>query len=163
MTIPNSASARFVLPTRIRSRLGPSTGYAARSRLAARIGGLPGIQIFKDVAGQPQGIIASYLPKSRDSLRQRLPEVPFCRIAPNGISVHGLTDTERYHVLSRGWGRLENRNMLLFLPRDEDEFDVSWYILRHAYEAVSNPSATSVSAARAPLPELPEFSRTTLC
>jgi hypothetical protein len=159
MTIPNSASARFVLPTRIRSRLGPSTGYAARALLADRIGGLPGIRISQDAAGQAPGIVASYAPKSR----VRSTEVSFCRIAANGISVQGLNDAERYHVLSRGWGRLENRNMLLFLPRDDDEFDVSWYILRHAYEAVSSPSATPVQAARAPLPELPEFSRTTLC
>ena len=163
MNIPKSASARFVLPTRIRSRLGPSTGYAARARLADRIGRLPGIRTFEDVAGQPSGIIARYTPESQGSPRRRLPEVLFCRIAANGVNVQGLSDAERYHVLSRGWGRLENRSMLLFLPRDDDEFDVAWYILRHAYETVSNPPVMPATAARVPQPELPEFSRTTLC
>ena len=163
MTIPNSASARFVLPTRVRSRLAPSTGYAGRSRLAGRIAALPGIQAVEDAREFPASIVGMYQPQSQASAHTCTPAVPFCRIAANGVSVAGLYDSERHHVLSRGWGRLENRSMLLFLPRDDDEFDVCWYILQHAYQRISNPPASLRPAARPPLPELPEYSRTTLC
>jgi hypothetical protein len=53
--------------------------------------------------------------------------------------------------------------MLLFPPRDDGEFEVCCYILRHAYRPISKPPATLPRAARTPLSEPPEFLRTTLC
>jgi hypothetical protein len=164
MTIPNSESARFALPIRIRSKPGPDTGGAAQARLAGRIAGLPGVQTTQDSAAQPPCIVGTYLRPSPLNLRRRPPSaVRFCRISTDGVMVEGLSDFERYQALARGWGRLDSRSILLFLPRDDDEFEVCCYILRQAYKSISIPPATRRSAARLPLPELPEFSRTTLC
>lgn len=163
MTIPNSASARFVLPTRIRSKLGPDTGVAAQDLLADRIAGLPGLHTFEDPLEPSPCTVAVYLQTMSGRRRANATARLFCKIRGTGISVEGLDDAERHQVLSRGWGRLESRGIQLFLPRDDDEFDVCWNIVHRAYRNISNPPARTLFAARPPLAELPEFSRTILC
>jgi hypothetical protein len=163
MTLRISESGRFVLPTRIRSKLGPDSDFAARTRLADRISTLPGIHTFEDTLGASPSIVAVYIAHSSRTSRKHQPAVLFCKICSDGISVEGLTDAARHQVLSRGWGKLENRSMHLFLPRDDDEFDVCWHVLYRAYRTITNPPAMFLSATKASRTELPEFSRTTLC
>lgn len=163
MTIPNSESARFVLPTRIRSKLGPDTGYAARDRLVDRIAQLPGMHTLDDPLEPSPCTVGVYLRPVSGKRRTPPTAFLFCKIRSTGISVEGLDNSERHQVLSRGWGRLENRSIQLFLPRDDDEFDVCWNIVYRAYRNISNPPARTLFAARPPLAELPEFSRTILC
>jgi hypothetical protein len=163
MTIPNSASARFVLPTRIRSKLGPDAGYAAQQRLADRIAELPGMHTLEDPLEPSPCTVGVYLQAGSGKRRTPPTAFLFCKIRGTGISVEGLDDSERHQVLSRGWGKLENRSIQLFLPRDDDEFDVCWDIVYRAYRNISNPPARTLFAARPPLAELPEFSRTILC
>ena len=164
MTITSSESARFALPIRIRSKPGRGTGDGAQARLAGRIAALPGVQTIEDTVAQPPCIVGIYRRPSPLNLRRHPPPaVRFCRISASGVMVEGLSDFERYQALARGWGRLDSRSILLFLPRDDDEFEVCCYILRQAYRSISRPPAMIPSAARPPLPELPEFSRTTLC
>ena len=163
MTLSISESGRFVLPTRIRSKLGPDNDYAARIRLADQISKLPGVHTFEDALEASPSIVGVYFANSSRTSRRQHPAVLFCKIRCDGIRVEGLNDAARHQVLSRGWGRLENRSIQLFLPRDDDEFDVCWHILYRAYRAITNPPATFLAAAKPPLVELPEFSCTTLC
>jgi hypothetical protein len=163
MTLRISESGRFVLPTRIRSKLGPDAGHAARTRLADQISKLPGVYTFEDSLEASPSIVGVYLAHSSRTSRKHQPAVLFCKIRCDGICVEGLNDAARHQVLSRGWGKLENRSIQLFLPRDDDEFEVCWHILYRAYRTITNPPATFMSAANARLTELPEFSRTTLC
>jgi hypothetical protein len=160
MTLSISESERFVLPTRIRSKLCPDNGYVARTRLADQISKLPGVHTFEDSLEASPSIVGVHLAHSS---RRHQSAVLFCKIRCDGISVDGLSDAARHQVLSRGWGRLENRSIQLYLPRDDDEFDVCWHILYRAYRAITNPPAMFLSAAKPPLAELTEFSRTTLC
>ena len=162
MTLFNSESERFALPTRIRSKLGPDNDCAARARLADQITKLPGVYTFEDALETSPSIVGVYLAHSSRTSRRHPSAVLFCKIRCDGISVEGLNDAARHQVLSRGWGRLESRSIQLFLPRDDDEFDVCWHILYRAYRAITNPPATFLTAAKPPLVELPEFSRTTL-
>ena len=163
MTLSIQESGRFVLPTRIRSKLGPDNDYAARTRLADQISKLPGVHTFEDALEASPSIVGVYFANSSRTSRRQQPAVLFCKIRCDGISVEGLNDAARHQVLSRGWGRLENRSIQLFLPRDDDEFDVCWDIVFRAYRNISNPPARTLFAARPQLAELPEFSRSILC
>jgi len=163
METPAGEPGRLRLPTRIRVALAPEGNGAASFRLAERIAGLPHVHTVEDPAGILPGKVAVYVHAADRARLQCSTPAPFCDITNSGISVEGLNDAERHQVLSRGWGRLENRRMQLFLPRDDAELEVCWSILHRAYCAIINSPAAPPRTLRAPVAELPEFSRTTLC
>lgn len=104
----------------------------------------------------------------REALANRIASLPgngngICSVGDDRITIFGLDPTDRYQVMSRGWGRLDRQVVQLFPPRDEQELEVCWRILSYAArggetigDAVPRPRKSTWSA------ELPRFSRTTL-
>ena len=155
--------AEFRLPPRVRSNPAPEPTDRARFVLAERIADLPFVQIVEDGFEALPGTVGAFLRRDVDSIRKRQPAVLFCRISSFGISVEGLTDAERYQVLSRGWGQLENCHVRLFMPRNDDELEICWGILYRAYSSIINTSVGPAAMPRAYVVDLPEISRTSLC
>jgi hypothetical protein len=163
MAVSTIDQAGLRLPLRIRTRLGPAPAYAARFMLAERIAELAYVQIVEDAFGTPPCTIGVFLQRDTGPSRKRPPAILFCRISNAGISVEGLTDTERHQVLSRGWGQLENHRIRLFMPRDSRELETCWSILYRAYGSIINTPARAAAMPRAYAADLPEISRTSLC
>lgn len=154
MATPASKLARFQLPIRIRSKREPDDRMTPSLTLAERIAGIPGIEV---TAPAPNGTPAEFSIYLNSGSRQML----LCSLLDSGISVHGLDNWDRHQVVSRGWGRLVQNRVMLFLPRDDDELDVCWDILKRAKTRLADPSTTP---ARNQLSswDLPSYSRTTL-
>lgn len=107
-------------------------------------------------------------------LADRLASLPnsgttVCSVGNDGITVFGLGPTDRWQVLSRGWGSLHRQAVRLYAPRDEQELEVCWTIVRHAagssepvQEAAPGRTARLAARVTAWPGELPRFSRTTL-
>jgi len=155
--------ARITLPTRIRSKRAAADGLASRLALADRIAALPCIETAEDhQATLPRGVEV-YLRAPCASLRRQHAPVLLCCIHPDGIVLFGLSDSERYQVMVRGWCRLSADRIHLFPPRDDDELEVCWDILQRAYRTLLDASATTAAARTRVRPaDLPSFSRTTL-
>lgn len=163
MAISAIDQASLRLPLRIRSKLGPEPAYSARIMLAERIAELDFVQIVEDEFDALPSSVGVFLQRDFGPARKRNAAVLFCRINCSGIRVEGLSDTERHHVLSRCWGRLENRHIRLFMPRDDDEQEICWTILYRAYSSIINTPDFTPAMPRASVGELPEISRTSLC
>lgn len=155
--------ADFRLPPRIRSKTGPKQASSIRFMLAGRIADLPFVHIVEDDFETLPVTVSVFLQRDITSIRKCEATELFCRIGDSGISVEGLTDAERHHVLSRGWGQLENRRVRLFMPRDSDELEICWDILYRAYRSIINTPVRSAVMPRAYVVDLPEISRTSLC
>lgn len=87
---------------------------------------------------------------------------PCCLLSPEGITVQGLGVADRHQVLWRGWGRLNRHAVVLHPPRDQQELEVCWAIIRHAHQL----QVTAAVAADRPgriiwSGDMPGFSRTT--
>jgi hypothetical protein len=86
-----------------------------------------------------------------------------CCVSNDTVSVFGLDLAIRHQVLSRGWGKLSRNEVLLFLPRDEEELEICWEILSYAHRAAADADDRSpVAGAPAWSGDLPRFLRTTL-
>lgn len=86
-----------------------------------------------------------------------------CSVGGDTISVWGLDPVSRHQVLSRGWGKLGRQEVLLFLPRDEEELEICWSILSYAYLTAAHADSRPPFARMSPWSsDLPRFSRTTL-
>lgn len=86
-----------------------------------------------------------------------------CSVGSDAVSVCGLDPAIRHQVLSRGWGKLRGREVLLHLPRDEQELEICWKILCYANRAETHTDDPQLTARVLPrLRVHPRFSRTTL-
>lgn len=155
-------TSRFILPARVRTGQAQNDSISARLALADRIADLPGIETTElDRDGRTWSVdVFVRLPVY--SIRKQRPPMLLCRIGADGIVAFGLSNPDRHQVLSRGWGRLHSDGVMLFLPRDEGELDMTWNILFRAYESLTNSSAAAVPVRAAWFDELPSFSRTNL-
>jgi hypothetical protein len=162
MSATANQSDRLVLPTRVRSRLVPDSGFSALSALAERFAELPFVQLVESAAGVGRTDTCAYFQPREQPARSKAPAYLFCRIGYNGISLLGLTDPERHQVLSRGWGRLDRQRVLLYLPRDESELAICWSILYRAYNSIINSPEQMSASPRAHFDDYPEPSHTSL-
>ncbi|HNP37203.1 MAG TPA: hypothetical protein PKK10_15240 [Woeseiaceae bacterium] len=155
-------NTRFQLPTRIRTKRTPADSYLVRLTLADRIATLPGIEAVENGSTTLPCSITIHLVTDATASRKQTPPRMLCRLSKDGISVHGLSNRDRHLVLSRGWGSLSADSVLVHLPRDDEELEVCWTILQHAYNSLLNFSDCSRTPEIAAFGELPRFSRTTL-
>lgn len=153
---PHSPS-RLNLPARIRSgKLPPA--LALKLALADRIAQMPGICVLENESGLIPGTVEVYLCTGSDSAPGR-PQL--CQISARGIRVYGLGDWDKHQILSRGWGNLTGKQVLLFLPRDDEELELCWLILQQAREALLDET-NGIPRQRIASPcGLPQFSRST--
>lgn len=154
---------RFCLPARIRTRLVPEPVPPTDRELARRLAGLPCARTAGENPESRPWTLDVFLRRQGSNGCEGLPSVLLCRIGSDGISVEGLSDNERHQVVSRGWGQLENRRVRLFRPRDSEEMEICWTILRRAYDSILSAPADPSAAPRASAADLPEISRTSLC
>lgn len=162
MVTPASERVRRQLPTRLRAKKNARDSLTVRLALADRIAALPGIETLEERPGAVPSRVDVYLRPPSASIRRRPEPVKLCTISRNGIAVCGLSDRDRYWVLSRGWGRLCQNGVNVFLPRDIEELEVCWTILEQAYRSVYESSVTVAPPRIAWSDRLPKFSRTTL-
>ncbi len=152
----------LILP--IRSRIMPAldSNIPAKLSLADRIADLPCVQVVDHDPNSSERRVDVMLGETLTPLRkQRLPTM-FCAIGGENIVVYGLNDADRHQVLSRRWGRLHGKGVLLFMPRDGDELEIVWRILHRAYQALLSAEAPAHAVRRSAVYELPRFSRTNL-
>jgi hypothetical protein len=163
MEKPTLESIPFQLPVRIRSRKVPADALGLRLALSRHLSELPDLTVIESPDATVPWSMDAYLRLSDLAAGEREFEPPFCSLDEDGISVHGLSDRDRYQVLARGWGRLTRRSVVLHPPRDAGELEVCWEILQRAYRSLIQSSARSSSMRSiARVDNLPSFSRTTL-
>jgi hypothetical protein len=80
----------------------------------------------------------------------------------DGIEIFRLDRWTKHQVISRGWGKLTARDVLVFLPRTNRELETVWKIVQRAYDNLFDPSASAIGAQLVSIWDLPKFSRTTL-
>jgi hypothetical protein len=158
---------RFRLPARIRASSAPQDEFSCRLALADRIAALPGIVTEDDPCDALPNRASVYLQLASPQFANRTPRrhlqrTLLCTISCGGVELFGLDTWGKHQVLSGGWGSLQRDYVLLYLPRDEQELDVCWNILRRTYQNLSTPSARPALAHLASIPARPRFSRTTL-
>ena len=139
---------RFKLPTRIRSAVGTADEFGARLLLADRVAALPGVTVVDNKCNNGSLFVRLLLAPNCMRNFEAAVGLSFAEISRDGIFVCGLRSWDRHQVLSRGWGKLQNRNMLIFLPRDERELEVCWSILGRAFDHLT---AEAESQSRLPV------------
>ena len=154
---------RFRLPVRTRLAAAASGPLPAHLALAERIADLPGIDTIDSSADTLPRVVHVYLlckgrPRTIRPGRGQL----LCAISAEGVILNGLDRVRKHQVLSRGWGRLVEDAVLLFLPRNDEELETCWGILRSAYDSLFDASVASKGTVKVSMWDVPRFSRTTL-
>ena len=154
---------RFQLPARIRIGSSAPQGVPMKQELTDRIARLPGVKMIHRSSDTPQSQAYAYL--CEQPMRRALGNprsVLLCRIGSDGIAIHGLDNWARHQVVMRGWGKLLDTRVVLYLPRDHREAETCWSIILQAHTALTDPSANVARRASASAGRMPSFSRTTL-
>jgi len=154
---------RFDLPIRIRSRKQSGTELQARLDLIDRIADLQDI----DVAEQPDDAVPCrvdvYLTAHHPSAScDETPETLLCSLSRDGISIYGLDRWARYQVLARGWGGLNHTCAQVYLPRDTNELEAVWQIVRRAYDNRHFEPERELEELVVSIWDWPKYSRTSL-
>lgn len=154
---------RFDLPIRIRSRKHHGTGLQARLDLIDRIADLQDI----DVAEQPDDAVPCrvdvYLTTHHPIAScDETPANLLCSLSRDGISIYGLDRWARYQVLARGWGGLNHTCAQVYLPRDTNELEAVWQIVRRAYDNRYFEPERELEELVVSIWDWPKYSRTSL-
>lgn len=162
MATPAREISRFILPVRARTRQAAENHISARLGLADRIADLPDIETRDHDLNGGSRLVDVFVRQPTKSIRKQRPPALLCRIGHDGVVAFGLSNADRHQVLSRGWGKLHQDGVLLFLPRDDDELETTWSILLRAYRSLTDTSAAAFPMRAAWFDDLPSFSRTNL-
>lgn len=154
---------RFDLPIRIRSRKHSGTELQARLDLIDRIADLQDI----DVAEQPDDAVPCRVdvcltPHHPRASCDETPENLLCSLSRDGISIYGLDRWARYQVLARGWGGLNHTCAQVYLPRDTNELEAVWQIVRRAYDNRHFEPERELEELVVSIWDWPKYSRTSL-
>lgn len=154
---------RFTLPARIRAQKAESEKLEALRTLTDRVTGLPGIEAVacdNDTA-TPRLAVYFHGARAGRTLRNSYASL-LCNLGSDGIGIYGLDGWAKHQVVMRGWGKLIGDRAQLFLPRDDEELEICWSILRRAYDSLFDATASKPATGRRSSWDLPQFSRTTL-
>ena len=155
--------ARFELTQRIRTDKKFARDLETKLALIDRIAELPGIETVERRDDAVPCRVDVYLKRdSARSFREGQAASLFCSLSRDGIAICGLDRWARHQVVSRGWGKLNFDEVLVFPPRDSRELDTVWKIVRRAYDNLFDPSAGGPGAHIVSTWDWPKFSRTTL-
>jgi hypothetical protein len=152
----------YHLPARIRAKKAHDNSFSCRLALADRIADLAGIETVEDSDDGLPGRVNVYLQAPSTSLRREHAALLLCKIAGDGIEVHGLDEWDRHQVLRGGWGRLQQGHVFMHPPRDYEELEVCWGVIQRAYTFLTDVSARAPLARKVASRALPRFSRTAL-
>lgn len=154
---------RFDLPIRIRSRKCRETELQARLDLIDRIADLQGIDVAEQLDDAVPCRVDVHLSDSRAAglLKERLSTL-LCSLSRDGISIYGLDRWARYQVLARGWGCLNEACAQVHLPRDINELEAVWQIVRRAYNNHQFEPERELEGLVVSTWDWPKYSRTSL-
>lgn len=125
---------RFSLPNRIRTALKPADNFTPRLSLADRIAELPGVAVVESDRDAAPYTVRVMLERQSNAAAAPVEQIQFADISREGIVVRGLSSWDKHKALSSGWGKLRERDLLIFLPRDDRELEVCWTIIKRAYD-----------------------------
>lgn len=163
MAQTTKAVSRLNVPVRIRGKRKSSGDLAARMALIERISDLPGIETDERDDENSVWRVAFYLGgDASDRALTRRSTQRMCCLDTSGATVNGLNQWDKYQVLSNGWGRLAGAQVCVYLPRDDEELEVVWRIIRQAYDGLSGPPNAEPKLPPFSARGLPRFSRTRL-
>ncbi len=134
-----------------------------RLALVDRIADLPGIEAVEHSINQLPRQIDIYVHNTihEQPMRKRRRDL-LCSLSAVGIVVPGLDRWTRHQVVLRHWGCPLRDHVMLYMPRDDDELDVCWNIIRQAYDAFFATATKAHGRYSLMARDLPKFSRTTL-
>jgi hypothetical protein len=154
---------RFDLPIRIRSRKHPGTELQARLDLIDRVADLQGIEVAEQADDAVSCRVDVYLSDSPPvALRAERPSTLLCSLSRDGIAIYGLDRWARYQVLARGWGALNEACAQVHLPRDTNELETVWQIVRRAYDNRQLEPEKELEGLVVSTWDWPKYSRTSL-
>jgi hypothetical protein len=140
-----------------------SGDFAARMALIDRIADLPGIETVERNDESIPGRVEIHLRReTSDRVLKRKPARILCCLDCNGVTVSGLSRWERYQLLTKGWGRLANDQVRVYLPRDQKELEIVWSVIRQAYDRFTSPPIPESGSVVISTWDFPRFSRTSL-
>jgi hypothetical protein len=90
------------------------------------------------------------------------PAPKMCSLNFGCVTVNGLDRWDRYQVLANGWGKLVDAQVCVYLPRDHEELEIVWRIIRQAYDGLSGTPTSESKSAKISTQDFPRFSRTSL-
>ena len=155
--------ARFVLPQRVRSGQESTIEGVTKTHLIDRIADLPGIEAVRHRDDVIPSSVDLYLKNDNLQNPDQNPESTlFCSLSNDGIEIFRLDRWTKHQVISRGWGKLTARDVLVFLPRTNRELETVWKIIQRAYDNFLGTSASAIGTQMVSTWDLPKFSRTTL-
>jgi hypothetical protein len=163
MTKTSKKAARLTLPARIRNKQKSSGDFAARMALIDRIADLPGIETVERNDEDIPGRVEIYFRReTSDRVLKRKPARQLCCLDCNCVTVSGLSRWDTYQVLRNGWGKLVNDQVCVYLPRDHEELEIVWSVIRQAYCRFTGPPNPESGSVIVSTWDFPRFSRTSL-
>ena len=163
MRSTTSEPKRFILPDRYRGKVASTGNLAARLALIDRIADLPGIDaVERNDELLPRRVDVFLRTDLADQVLKRRPGTFFLGIGPQGLTLQGLSRWERHQVLAHGWGELVDDQVRVFSPRNNEELDVIWKIVRRAYDRLYKPATLRNASPVMTTWQLPRVSRTYL-
>lgn len=163
MTKTSKKGARLTLPTRIPNKRDVSGDFAARMALIDQIADLAGIETVESTNESLPRQVDIYLRRvGAGRLLKRKPAQRLCCLDCNSVTVSGLSRWDRYQVLTNGWGKLINDQVCLYLPRDSEEVEVIWSVIRQAHDRLTGPLIRESGSRIVSTRDWPKFSRTSL-
>jgi hypothetical protein len=131
--------------------------------LIERIADLPGIETIERNDETIPGRVDIYLRrKASDRVLKHEPARQLCCLDCADVTVSGLNRWDRYQVLANGWGRLMDAKVCVHLPRNREELEIVWSIIRQAYDGLLSTPTSEPESAEISTRDFPRFSHTSL-
>ena len=165
MTMAKTAkkTERFNLSARLRNKRKSPGDFSARVALIDRIADLPGIEtVERNDETTPRRVEIYLRREASDRVLGRRAAQMLCSLDCNGVFLHGLDRWERYQVLVKGWGKLVEHEVCVYLPRDSKELEIVWDVVHRAYDRLMGPGTPEAGSLVISTWDWPRISRTSL-
>lgn len=82
-----------------------------------------------------------------------------CHIDNDGILIPDMSPLDTEQVMRKGWASCVDEAVVLFLPRDDIEMEVSWRIVLLAYQFLTSPQSGARRKGQARLPHCSSWAK----
>jgi hypothetical protein len=126
------------------------------TKIVERIISLPGVRAEQPpLAGNSLAINFFIEPPHREAAGSNL----LCHLGGDGLLLPVVAPDIKNEILGKGWASGAHDGVVLFLPRDDAESEVTWQIVLLTYRYLTTPRRAADDVAKRK-PELPAFSST---
>ena len=154
---------RFKLPARLRNKRKTPGEFSARVALIDRIADLSGIEtVERNDEITPRRVEIYLRREASDRVLRRKAAKMLCSLDCNGVFLNGLDRWERHQVLAKGWGKLVDHEVCVYLPRDSHELEIVWGVVQRAYDRLFGQLTPEAGSLVISTWDWPRFSRTSL-